>query len=168
MVPLFPYPHGLLLSWFLVCQNDNACIGFPLAGGISSLTEEAHAENMTCYTGGETVFSNHQMCDVTSRSSPPFDFSASNEAPDRKILDMLPGRPPQVTFSCEQKDSTCSFQFWTAEVESFYCGLESCTSEQQTGYDTNTTIYACEKIKCRCVPGRFICGEAGSVGESII
>lgn len=84
---------------------------------------------------------------------------------DRKILDMLPGRPPQVTFSCNKVDATCSFQFWTAEVESFYCGLESCRSERQTGYDSNITTYACDKVKCSCVPGRFICGEAGSVGE---
>lgn len=84
---------------------------------------------------------------------------------DRKILDMLPGRPPQVTFSCDKTDATCSFQFWTAEIESFYCGLESCISERQTGYNSNTTTYTCDKIKCSCVPGRFICGEAGSVGE---
>ncbi|GLB40723.1 putative ABC-2 type transporter [Lyophyllum shimeji] len=131
-----------------VCQNDNACVGFPLAGKISSLSDEpVEVGNMTCYKGGETVFNNHQMCDVTNR----------------KILDMLPGRPPQVTFSCDSSDRTCSFQFWTAEVESFYCALEECSSESKPGYDTNSTIYACEKIKCSCVPGRFICGEDGSV-----
>ena len=80
---------------------------------------------------------------------------------------MLPGRPPQVTFSCDSHDGTCAFQFWTAQVESFYCALEECSSENVPGYDTNSTVYACEKIKCSCVPGRFICGEDGSVGESI-
>ena len=83
---------------------------------------------------------------------------------DRKILDMLPGRPPQVTFSCDKQKETCAFQFWTAQVESFYCALDSCSSSISVGYDYNTTTYACEKIKCSCVPGRFICGEAGSVG----
>lgn len=78
---------------------------------------------------------------------------------------MLPDRPPQVTFSCDSSDSTCSFQFWTAQVESFYCALEECSSTKQPGYNTNTTIYACDKIKCSCVPGRFICGEDGSVGK---
>lgn len=63
-----PPVHRVTLSLALVCQNDNACIGFPLAGGISSLTEGLNTENMTCYTGGETVFNNHQMCNVTSRS----------------------------------------------------------------------------------------------------
>ncbi|KAG6840427.1 hypothetical protein C0991_006777 [Blastosporella zonata] len=132
-----------------VCKNDNACTGFPLAGGISSLDGDDDVEvgNMTCYKGGETVFNNHQMCDVTNR----------------KIIDMLPGRPPQVTFSCDSSDGTCAFQFWTAQVESFYCALEQCSSENQPGYDTNSTVYACEKVKCSCVPGRFICGEDGSV-----
>jgi hypothetical protein len=56
------------ISWVrAVCKSDNACKGFPLAGAISSLTEGN--ANMTCYTGGETVFNNHQMCNVTSASS---------------------------------------------------------------------------------------------------
>lgn len=59
-----------LLSLILaaVCQNDNACVGFPLPGEVSSLVESSHAGNMTCYKGGETVFNNHQMCNVTSES----------------------------------------------------------------------------------------------------
>ena len=31
-------------------------------------SEETEPANMTCYKGGETVFNNHQMCDVTSAS----------------------------------------------------------------------------------------------------
>ncbi|EDR02150.1 uncharacterized protein LACBIDRAFT_309799 [Laccaria bicolor S238N-H82] len=131
-----------------VCNNDNACIGFPLAAGISHLNDdEGPVANMTCYKGGETVFNNHQMCDITNR----------------KIIDMLPGRPPQVTFSCSSLDKTCAFQFWTAQVESFYCALEECTSAHVPGWDTNSTVYACERVKCACVPGRFICGKDGSV-----
>jgi len=83
---------------------------------------------------------------------------------DRKILDMLPGRPPQVTFSCEKEENSCAFQFWVDQVESFYCGLDNCTSTATPGYNYNTTEYNCSKIKCKCVPGRFICGEDGSVG----
>ena len=78
---------------------------------------------------------------------------------------MLPDRPPQVTFSCDRSDSTCAFQFWTAQIESFYCALQGCSSEIKHGYDTNTTVYACDTIQCSCIPGRFICGEDGSVGE---
>lgn len=77
---------------------------------------------------------------------------------------MLPGRPPQVTFSCDAQDDTCAFQFWTAQVESFYCALEECESKTERSYASNTTSYQCEKIKCKCVPGRFICGEDGSIG----
>lgn len=78
---------------------------------------------------------------------------------------MLPDRPPQVTFSCNKLDSTCDFQFWTAQVESFYCSLDACTTRVENGYDSNTTVYQCEHMKCSCVPGRFICGEDGSISE---
>ena len=120
---------------------------------------------MTCYKGGETVFNNHQMCDVTSTFSFPQPLAFLNPIPDRKIIDMLPDRPPQVTFSCNSLDRTCAFQFWTAQVESFYCALDECSSGTQRGYKSNTTTYNCEKIKCKCVPGRFICGEDGSIGR---
>jgi hypothetical protein len=79
---------------------------------------------------------------------------------------MLPDRPPQVTFSCDSSDKTCAFQFWTAQVESFYCSLNECESKTTPGYDKNTTTYDCAKIQCKCVPGRFICGENGSVDIS--
>ncbi|KIM40694.1 hypothetical protein M413DRAFT_446097 [Hebeloma cylindrosporum] len=133
-----------------VCKTDDACVGFPLMGGVINGGDDEEVANMTCYKGGETVFNNHQMCDVTNR----------------KIIDMLPGRPPQVTFSCNALDHTCAFQFWTAQVESFYCALDECSSDTQPGYNSNTTTYNCEKIKCKCVPGRFICGEDGSIDIS--
>ncbi|KAG8929386.1 hypothetical protein FRC03_008981 [Tulasnella sp. 419] len=128
-----------------VCQNDNACREFPLPGDLAQLGEEPL--NMTCYKGGETVYSNHQMCDVTNR----------------KILDMLPDRPPQVTFSCDKASSTCAFQFWIGQKESFYCALDTCSTHVEAGYDFNATVYGCEHVKCSCIPGRMLCGEAGSV-----
>ncbi|KAI0707291.1 hypothetical protein C8Q76DRAFT_629011 [Earliella scabrosa] len=128
-----------------VCQTDNACVGFPLRGQPTG--DDDRVGNMTCYKGGETVFNNHQMCDVTNR----------------KILDMLPDRPPQVTFSCDKESDQCHFQFWTAQVESFYCQLSQCESRAQHGPERNQTFYDCEKIECKCVPGRFICGEDGSL-----
>lgn len=81
---------------------------------------------------------------------------------------MLPNRRPQVTFSCDSADQTCGFQFWTAQVESFYCALDQCISSSSSEYNSNSTTYACQKIKCSCVPGRFICGEDGSVGTSVL
>ncbi|KAH9847646.1 hypothetical protein C2E23DRAFT_847481 [Lenzites betulinus] len=128
-----------------VCQTDDSCVGFPLRG--QPIGDDERVGNMTCYKGGETVFNNHQMCDVTNR----------------KILDMLPDRPPQVTFSCEKQSNTCQFQFWTAQVESFYCQLSECKSRAEHSYAKNSTYYDCDKIQCKCVPGRFICGEDGSL-----
>ncbi|KAI0091068.1 hypothetical protein BDY19DRAFT_984096 [Irpex rosettiformis] len=135
-----------------VCRTDSACKNFPLKGlpeGIDS-DDDGGVGNMTCYKGGETVFQNHQICDVTNR----------------KILDMLPDRPPEVTFSCDKEEATCQFQFWTAQVESFYCSLDTCDSSVEIGHDKNVTKYACDHIQCKCVPGRFICGENGSIDIS--
>ncbi|KAI5118132.1 hypothetical protein M0805_001731 [Coniferiporia weirii] len=130
-----------------VCQTDSACTNFPLPGGNMSLPGGADPLNMTCHKGGDLVFSNHQMCDVKNTA----------------ILDMLPDRPPQVTFSCDSGDNTCLFQFWVGRIESFYCGLDTCRATTEQGYRSNTTVYDCEHIKCSCIPGRFICGEDGSL-----
>ena len=52
--------------YFIVCKTDAACVGFPLPGGVRSGIDDESVTNMTCYKGGETVFSNHQICDITS------------------------------------------------------------------------------------------------------
>lgn len=66
-----------------VCSTDQACDALmpENKGGI-------------CYNGGVVVKENHQMCDVTNR----------------KILDQLKDRKPQITFSCNDKQETCNFQ----------------------------------------------------------
>ena len=164
------FKHSLrdssLICINLVCQTDDACTGFPLVGGIESSFDDPASVNMTCYKGGQTVFNNHQMCDVTSTFflNVKYHLSDPRMHKDRKIIDMLPDRPPQVTFSCDSSDNTCAFQFWTAQVESFYCALDQCITSSSTEYNGNITSYDCKKIKCSCVPGRFICGEDGSVG----
>jgi hypothetical protein len=61
-IPYFVISFPLL---FLVCQTDNACANFPIKGDLSSL-DATDSVNMTCYKDGETVFNNHQFCDVTS------------------------------------------------------------------------------------------------------
>ncbi|KAI0955797.1 hypothetical protein AcV7_006368 [Taiwanofungus camphoratus] len=127
-----------------VCKTDASCIGFPIGGQVP---EDGDEVDMTCFKGGETVFQNHQACNVTNV----------------KILDMLPDRPPEVTFSCDKGLGTCQFQFWAAQVESFYCSLDTCTSSAQYEPGSNSTRYECEHIQCKCVPGRFICGEDGSI-----
>lgn len=115
---------------------------------------------------------------------------------DRKIIDTIPdNKPPQVTFSCladspssnssltpnrnffsafddplagDDRDAfgTCNFQFWVDRIESFHCELSGCNWESKGSFDTNQTSYQCEKIECACIPGRFLCGEDGSVSTS--
>jgi hypothetical protein len=134
-----------------VCKRNDACANFPLLGKpqTDELDGDVDPEDMLCYTAGETVFNNHQTCDVTNAG----------------ILEQLEGRIPQVTFACDKNSSTCDFQFWVDQVESFYCALQECDSSLKPGYEngTDTLTYACSKMQCKCVPGRFICGENGSV-----
>lgn len=69
-----------------VCKSDDACNAMMPEG-----------EGGVCYTQGLAVKENHQMCDVTNR----------------KILDQLKERKPQVTFSCKEEDEgdkNCNFQ----------------------------------------------------------
>jgi ABC-type multidrug transport system ATPase subunit len=52
---------------------------------------------------------------------------------------------------------------WVDQKESFYCTLDTCTSDWTAQSDRNITDYKCENVKCACVPGRMLCGEAGSI-----
>ncbi|OJJ46899.1 hypothetical protein ASPZODRAFT_166177 [Penicilliopsis zonata CBS 506.65] len=119
-----------------VCQTDNACNAMMPEG-----------EGGVCYKQGVTVKENFQMCDVTNKM----------------ILKELKDRKPQVTFSCEDDDHTCNFQFWVDQRESFYCALDTCDWSLEADYDHNATRYNCDKIQCKCIPGRFLCGEDGSI-----
>ncbi|KAI8446592.1 hypothetical protein BY996DRAFT_4595066, partial [Phakopsora pachyrhizi] len=78
---------------------------------------------------------------------------------DRKILDMLPGRLPQVSFMCDIPTSTCQFQFWIGSVESFYCSFEECSQSIQFGYkgQLNITRQDSQRMKCKCIPGKMLC-----------
>ena len=112
-----------------------------------------------------TPESSDVQCDQLELSSQEWLYpSNSSYTSDRKILDMLPNRPPQVTFSCDKPSSTCQFQFWIGQTESFYCALDTCQTRLETGYDANVTKYACQNMKCNCVRGRMLCGEKGSIG----
>ncbi|GAA5967082.1 hypothetical protein JCM11641_000435 [Rhodosporidiobolus odoratus] len=136
-----------------VCETDQACDNLILRDPSSSLGGGSRlddADRAVCYKEGFGVKEVYQMCDVTNR----------------KILDMLPNRPPQVTFTCDMAEQTCGFQFWIGKVESFYCGLSNCSATFEAGYNTNTTEYNCEQVECSCIPGRMLCGEDGSVDIS--
>ncbi|KAI4190581.1 MAG: hypothetical protein LQ348_003643 [Seirophora lacunosa] len=119
-----------------VCETDNAC---------DALMPEG--KDGICYKEGIVVKENHQMCDVTNR----------------KIIDQLKEKKPQITFACNAEKEECNFQFWVGGVESFYCDLDTCAFSYETEYDRNITRYECENIKCACVPGRMLCGEEGSI-----
>ncbi|KAK2623855.1 hypothetical protein QTJ16_007036 [Diplocarpon rosae] len=119
-----------------VCTNNKACNALMPTN-----------EGGVCYQNGEVVHENYQQCDVTNK----------------KIVQILEGRRPQVTFTCNANASTCDFQFWVEHKESFYCSLNSCTSIAENTYDQNSTSYKCENIDCKCIPDRMLCGENGSV-----
>jgi ABC-type multidrug transport system ATPase subunit len=52
---------------------------------------------------------------------------------------------------------------WVDKRESFYCGLDTCSDSWTAESDRNITNYKCENIQCRCIPGRMLCGEDGSI-----
>lgn len=122
-----------------MCTTDESCDAF-MPDGLKG----------TCYKGGVLVKKNHQMCNVTNR----------------KILDILNGKIPQVTFSCNATEATCNFQFWVDQRESFFCGLDSCEFDTEYKGSTNITNYHCANAHCKCVPDRMLCGEKGSIDIS--
>jgi ABC-type multidrug transport system ATPase subunit len=121
-----------------VCTKDDVCNNEVFIPG---------GEGGVCYNGGLVVHENYQQCDVTNKA----------------ILTQLNGKIPQVTFSCNNETATCNFQFWVDQKESFYCGLDTCNAGMDVQENVNFTTYACENIQCRCVPGRMLCGENGSI-----
>ncbi|KAK7203982.1 transporter, ABC superfamily [Myxozyma melibiosi] len=119
-----------------VCQSDDSCNAFTPDG-----------TGGACYKGGMTVKQNFQMCNVTNR----------------KIVDILDGDLPQVTFTCNRTSEICDFQFWIGEVESFYCQLNECEFSTESTANSNKTMYACPSIECACIPDRMLCGADGSI-----
>ncbi|SCU90923.1 LAME_0E10528g1_1 [Lachancea meyersii CBS 8951] len=120
-----------------ICENDTVCDAF-MPEGLKG----------TCYKNGMIVKQFHQGCDVTNA----------------KIVQILNGKKPQVTFSCSKSSGECNFQFWIQEIESFYCGLSSC--EFNHDLKTNSSHYNCESVQCKCVPGEMLCGQRGSIDIS--
>jgi len=136
---------------------------------------------MVCYKGGLAIQQNHQMCDVTNRKiidtipdnkPPQVTFSCSKNGPSSNstvngyrhaLLASVPGTGGQTTTIAEDEEGTCSFQFWVDRIESFYCKLDSCSWQAKADFHSNRTSYRCETLECACIPGRFLCGEDGSV-----
>ncbi|AQZ18621.1 ADP1 (YCR011C) [Zygosaccharomyces parabailii] len=120
------------------CEEDFACDAFMPSPELKG----------TCYKNGMIVNKSYQGCNVTNE----------------KILQVLKGKQPQVTFSCSNRTKECNFQFWIDKIESFYCGLERCRFE----YDLHSNIshYTCEDVQCRCLPDTMLCGAHGSIDIS--
>ncbi|CCF58742.1 hypothetical protein KAFR_0F01460 [Kazachstania africana CBS 2517] len=118
-----------------ICEEDYVCDSFMPDKSLKG----------TCYKNGMIVNKLHQACNVTNT----------------KIIQILKGKPPQVTFSCDKKDATCNFQFWIEQVESFYCGFDNCSFD----YDLqqNTSHYSCKDVQCKCISGTTLCGAKGSI-----
>lgn len=120
-----------------MCTEDKVCNSF-VPEGLEG----------TCYQGGILVHEFHQVCEVTNK----------------KILEVLNGKIPEVTFTCNKTSAECSFQFWVDEDESFYCDLTKC--DYQYNLDKNSTDYTCAKAACQCLPDKMLCGKGGSIDIS--
>lgn len=120
-----------------MCTSDESCDAF-VPEGLKGV----------CYKSGIVVKNFHQTCDVTNQ----------------KIIAILKGKKPQVTFSCNKTAAACDFQFWIDQKESFYCDLNNC--DFQYDLAKNKTDYVCQNIGCKCLPDRMLCGESGSIDIS--
>jgi len=72
-----------------VCTTNKACNAL-----MPKPDDGEERSGGVCYQNGEVVKENYQMCDVTNK----------------KIVDILDGRRPQVTFTCNAEHETCDFQ----------------------------------------------------------
>ena len=121
------------------CLTDRACRAF---------LPDKIKDEAVCYTDGVVVNENFQMCNITNR----------------KIVDQLKNDGiPQATFSCNAPRKECNFQFWVKQRESFYCALDKCSWTREETETRNTTKYTCDRIKCKCIPGRMLCGRDGGL-----
>ncbi|KAJ2387150.1 (ABC) transporter, partial [Coemansia sp. RSA 2603] len=64
-----------------------------------------------------------------------------------------------MTFGCDRNSSSCTAQFWLSGKESFYCDLDQC--DIGTWGSKSTAAINCKRMKCQCIPGRFLCGNYG-------
>ncbi|ORY24112.1 hypothetical protein BCR39DRAFT_335530 [Naematelia encephala] len=169
-----------------VCKTSNACSALRSRVPVDDDGVDG-ADDMVCYRGGLAISENFQMCDVTNRKiidtipdnkPPQVTFSCTADGPSSNASSTSRrrntsgggyGHPLLDTFnldgdqSLEDEMGRCNFQFWVDRIESFHCELEGCSWQSRDSFDTNQTNYRCDKIECSCIPGRFLCGEDGSV-----
>ncbi|KAI8455687.1 hypothetical protein BY996DRAFT_8460425 [Phakopsora pachyrhizi] len=123
-----------------VCENNDSCAALipPYSPGkllVQISNPQKNRSEAVCYKGGFAVNRNYQMCNrgkERRKNSPPKFFKVvlilndahsttfynnNNYIKDRKILDMLPGRLPQVSFMCDIPTSTLPYM---GNKQSFY------------------------------------------------
>ncbi|KAJ2775967.1 (ABC) transporter [Coemansia nantahalensis] len=76
------------------------------------------------------------------------------------------GMVPKMTFGCDSHSSSCSAQFWISGKEAFYCNLDQC--DIGTWGPKSTASIDCRRMKCSCIPGRFLCGNYGLDISSVL
>jgi hypothetical protein len=137
--------YFLILN-FIVCTEDNVCdpITFPV-------------NNATCYNSIIPITENFALCNITSY------FHLKSDTNIVKKIEDIGKRLPQISWSCNNKESLCNFQFWASEIESFYCSLSGCHSEFESS--TNVSTIMCSTMSCRCYPGQLLCGQGLDLTE---
>ena len=118
-----------------VCTIDLAC------------SEGQSNDNGTCNNSIIPVKQNYLECEVTNKA----------------VVDLLKGRTPKTTLSCEKENSECHFEFWAGGMESFFCSLHDCDFKLTIQGPKNLTDILCPKVQCKCFPGRLLCGEGNSL-----
>eukprot|EP00835_Amoeboradix_gromovi_P000533 NODE_19_length_39463_cov_0.396073.p1 type:complete len:773 gc:universal NODE_19_length_39463_cov_0.396073:2944-626(-) len=88
----------------------------------------------TCLSTIHPIRQNYAHCNVTNSG-----------------LVAIEKRPLTVVWTC--RTESCHLEFFFDKEESFWCGLTECTH----GDDTTT----CTNVKCKCIPGRTLCGKNG-------
>ncbi|KAJ1735266.1 (ABC) transporter [Coemansia biformis] len=116
-----------------LCLNDSVCDGVVPTG-----------EGGRCYNGSKLVTTVVGQCTVGNKG-------LSRYLPD--------GVMPKMTFGCDRNSSSCSAQFWISGKEAFYCNLDQCNIG--TWGAQSTASIDCRRMKCACIPGRFLCGNYG-------
>ncbi|KAI8318860.1 hypothetical protein GQ54DRAFT_320883 [Martensiomyces pterosporus] len=123
-----------------MCLTDAACDTLNPTG-----------EGGRCYNGSELVTNVSGLCNISNRG-------ISNYLPE--------GVTPKMTFACSRKDSSCDAQFWVGGREAFYCSLDRC--DISTWGPKSTAAIRCKQMRCKCIPGRFLCGNYGLDISSVL
>ncbi|KAJ2740733.1 (ABC) transporter, partial [Coemansia sp. BCRC 34301] len=116
-----------------MCLADEACNKLNPTG-----------EGGRCYNGSELITDVRGQCYIGNKGLDKF----------------LPeGVSPKMTFGCNKNSSMCDAQFWVNGKESFYCDLDRCNIGRWGA--ESTAAISCQRMKCSCIPGRFLCGNYG-------